>query len=149
ILDEPFSGLDPIAVDLLADILRERADTGMPVVFSSHQLDLVERLCDRVGIIQNGRMVACGTVDELRVGSGSTLVVSAPGASAGWAAGLVGVEVIAEHAGQTRLRLAEGADDQPVLAAALATGPVHGFTRQRPSLAELFRDVVDAAGATR
>ncbi|MDQ3405467.1 MAG: ATP-binding cassette domain-containing protein [Actinomycetota bacterium] len=149
ILDEPFSGLDPIAVDLLADVLRERADTGVPVVFSSHQLDLVERLCDRVGIIQNGRMVACGTVDELRVGSGSTLVVSAPGAGAGWAAGLVGVEVIAEHPGQTRLRLAEGADDQPVLAAALATGPVHGFTRQRPSLAELFRDVVDAAGATR
>src|SRR5689334_11259042 len=65
VLDEPFSGLDPVAVDVMSGVLREKADTGVPVVFSSHQLDLVERICDRVGIVRQGRMVAAGTVDEL------------------------------------------------------------------------------------
>ena len=50
VLDEPFSGLDPVAVETLGEVLRERARAGAPVLFSSHQLDLVERLCDRVGI---------------------------------------------------------------------------------------------------
>ncbi|MBO3744554.1 ATP-binding cassette domain-containing protein [Streptosporangiaceae bacterium NEAU-GS5] len=72
VLDEPFSGLDPLAVDALGEVLRERARGGVPVIFSSHQLELVERLCDSVGIIANGRIVAGGTVDELRAG-GRTL----------------------------------------------------------------------------
>ena len=65
VLDEPFSGLDPVAVEVMSGVLRDAADAGAPVVFSSHQLDLVERLCDRVGIIREGRMVAVGTVGEL------------------------------------------------------------------------------------
>ena len=63
VLDEPFSGLDPVAVDVMSGVLRDKADAGVPVVFSSHQLDLVERLCDRVGIVRSGRMAACGTID--------------------------------------------------------------------------------------
>src|ERR687894_1376320 len=66
VLDEPFSGLDPVGVDALAGVLLDKARAGVPVVFSSHQLDLVERLCDSVGIINAGRMVASGTVGELR-----------------------------------------------------------------------------------
>ncbi|SDD28869.1 ABC transporter ATP-binding protein [Actinokineospora iranica] len=142
VLDEPFSGLDPLAVDVLAAVLRERAGAGVPVLFSSHQLDLVERLCDRVGIIQRGRMVACGTVDELRAGSGTTVVVHAPGAAPGWADGLAGTTVVGVHNGRVRLRLADGVDDQAVLAAALATGPVREFSHHRPSLVELYRDAV-------
>jgi ABC-2 type transport system ATP-binding protein len=142
VLDEPFSGLDPIAVDVLGRVLRERADAGVPVIFSSHQLELVERLCDRVGIIRSGQMVACGTVSELRAGSGVQLVVDAPDAPPGWADGLPGVEVLGVQNGQTRLLLAEGADDQAVLRAALATGPVRELRRHAPSLAELFRNVV-------
>ncbi|EWC59023.1 ABC transporter, ATP-binding protein [Actinokineospora spheciospongiae] len=142
VLDEPFSGLDPTAVDVLAGVLRDQAARGVPVLFSSHQLDLVERLCDRVGIIRAGRVVATGTVGELRAGSGTTLVVDAPGAAAGWADRLPGVRVLAVAGSRTTLRLAEGADDQPVLAAALATGPVREFRRDRPGLAELYRDVL-------
>lgn len=87
VLDEPFSGLDPVAVDVMSDVLRERAAAGVPVVFSSHQLDLVERLCDRVGIVSGGAMVAVGPVDELRAGGESLLVVDAPRAPEGglWA----------------------------------------------------------------
>src|SRR5580692_8724739 len=65
VLDEPFAGLDPVAVDSMSEVLRAQADDGRPVVVSSHQLDIVERLCDRVGIINHGQMVATGTVNEL------------------------------------------------------------------------------------
>jgi len=58
VMDEPFSGLDPVAVDVMSQVLREKAAEGIPVLFSSHQLDLVERLCDRVGIVRSGQMVA-------------------------------------------------------------------------------------------
>jgi ABC-2 type transport system ATP-binding protein len=147
VLDEPFSGLDPLAVDVMSEVLREKAAAGVPVVFSSHQLDLVERLCDRVGIIRGGRMVAVGTVGELTAGAGSKLVVTAPGARPGWAAGLPGVRVL-EDGPATVLELEPSADDQSVLAAALATGPVTEFSRRRRSLTELFRDAVsDGAGS--
>ena len=144
VLDEPFSGLDPVAVDVMSDVLKEKAATGVPVIFSSHQLDLVQRLCHRVGIIGRGRMRALGTVDELR-GSGSTrLEVHAPDAPVGWAAHLDGATVLEHREGRTVLELAPGTDDQTVLHAALKTGPVHEFSTHRPSLTELFREVVAA-----
>ena len=142
VLDEPFSGLDPIAVDVMSKVLLDKAAEGIPVVFSSHQLELVERLCHRVGIIRSGQMVAIGEVDELRSGGAAELVVVAPQATDGWAAGIPGVTVRAHENGRTVLELADGVDDQAVLRAALATGPVHEFSRQRPSLTELYREVV-------
>jgi ABC-2 type transport system ATP-binding protein len=145
VLDEPFSGLDPVGVDSLAGALAEQAARGVPVVFSSHQLDLVERLCDSVGILARGRMVATGPVAELRRrGAGRSLRVVAPDARPGWAAGLPGVTVVSEQAGDTVLELADGADDQAVLAAALRTGRVTHFARREPTLVELFREVVTA-----
>jgi len=146
VLDEPFSGLDPMAVDVMSAVLREKAATGVPVVFSSHQLDLVERLCDRVGIIRNGRMVATGSVAELTAGAAAKLVVTAPAAPPGWADSLPGVRVVENHGPTTVLELAPSVDDQAVLAAALATGPVTEFSRKHRSLTELFRDAVTAEG---
>jgi ABC-2 type transport system ATP-binding protein len=73
VLDEPFSGLDPVGVDVLSGVLLDYARTGVPVVFSSHQLELVERLCEAVAIIKDGRLVASGTVEELR-GPGQKVV---------------------------------------------------------------------------
>ncbi|ATY10513.1 ABC transporter ATP-binding protein [Amycolatopsis sp. AA4] len=142
VLDEPFSGLDPVAVDVMSDVLKEKAAEGVPVVFSSHQLDLVERLCDRIGIVRSGRMEASGTVAELRAGGTTRLLVDAPEAPENWAAGLPGVTVIGREGAVTELELADGADDQAVLRAALATGPVREFARKLPSLTELFRSVV-------
>jgi len=142
VLDEPFSGLDPVAVDVMSQVLVDKARQGVPVVFSSHQLDLVERLCDRVGIVRSGRMVACDRVDALREGGRVRLVVEAPGASPGWADRVPDVTVVEQVGTQTVLELGEGADDQEVLRAALATGPVVEFSRRRQSLTELFRNVV-------
>ncbi|MDN5858908.1 MAG: ATP-binding cassette domain-containing protein [Pseudonocardia sp.] len=143
VLDEPFSGLDPTAVEVMSGVLRDKADAGIPTVFSSHQLDLVERLCDRIGIIGAGRMVAVGTVAELRDRDASA-VIEVVGPPTGWADGLPGVVVVASDNERTRLRL-DGADDQKVLAAAVAAGPVHEFRRHRPPLTEVYRDVVSGA----
>ncbi|MGX7825442.1 ABC transporter ATP-binding protein [Actinokineospora sp. 24-640] len=147
VLDEPFSGLDPVAVDVMSQVLKDKARDGVPVVFSSHQLDLVERLCDRVGIVRSGQMVACDDVDSLRAGGTVRLVVEAPNAAAGWADGIPGITVHEHEQGRTVLELGPGADDQAVLRAALATGPVTEFSRHRQSLTELFRSVVTEAGA--
>ncbi len=149
VLDEPFSGLDPVAVDVMSAVLREKCDEGVPVIFSSHQLELVERLCDRVGIVRAGAMVASGTVPELRGSGTEELVVDAPEAPDGWADGLAGVSLTGREGTRTVLALGADADDQAVLRAALATGPVREFARRLPSLTELFRHVVstDPTGA--
>ncbi|HEY9473483.1 MAG TPA: ATP-binding cassette domain-containing protein [Mycobacteriales bacterium] len=143
ILDEPFSGLDPVGVDALADVLLDRCRQGVPVIFSSHQLDLVERLCDSVGIINRGRMVATGTVPELRAREGRReLRVVVPDAAPDWAAGLPGVRIVARQGSEVRLELAEPTDDQKVLEMALRAGRVEHFSWRQPTLAELFRDAV-------
>jgi ABC-2 type transport system ATP-binding protein len=67
VLDEPFSGLDPVGVDVLAEVLKGEAEHGVPVVFSSHQLELVERLCDEYVLIDEGRSVAAGRVRDLEM----------------------------------------------------------------------------------
>ena len=144
ILDEPFSGLDPVAVDALAEVLLERAREGAAVLFSSHQLELVERLCEEVSIIVDGRLVASGRVDELRLDAarGQLVRVLVEGAPAGWYDELAGVEKVDEDARGVVLRLLDGVDDQQLLDAARAAGRVHGFAPAEPTLAELFREAV-------
>jgi ABC-2 type transport system ATP-binding protein len=142
VLDEPFAGLDPVAVDVMSEVLRDRANAGIPVIFSSHQLDIVERLCDRVGIIKAGQMVVTGTVTELRSSGPARYWVDAPMAADDWTARLTGVKLVRREGTRTLLELADGTDDQAVLGAALATGPVHEFRRDIPPLSELFRHVI-------
>jgi ABC-2 type transport system ATP-binding protein len=144
VLDEPFSGLDPVAVDVMSGVLREQAAAGVPVMFSSHQLDLVERLCDRVGIVQAGAMVAVGGIDELRETTEELWLVDGPPVGA-WHAAVPDARVVESAGSRTVVDLSatSAADaDQALLAAALAAGPVREFARQRPSLVDLYRDVV-------
>lgn len=156
VLDEPFSGLDPVAVDVMSQVLRDKAAEGVPVVFSSHQLDLVERLCDRVGIISQGKMVANGSIAELR----STATLSYALAvradtnalvnhvqSAGFACSpdpLEGSPDAPRIEGVSRLlvQISQDHDEQKLLHAALAAGPVQEFALRRPHLTDLFKDVV-------
>jgi len=146
VLDEPFSGLDPAAVDVMSAVLRETAATGVPVVFSSHQLELVERLCHRVGIIQAGRMVTVGSIDELRSTERPRFAVTgAPVAS--WIGAAPGAVVI-ESDGDRALVETSEADGQSVLRAALAAGPVREFAPSRPSLTDLYRLVVATSDST-
>jgi ABC-2 type transport system ATP-binding protein len=140
VLDEPFSGLDPVGVDVMSEVLLARArDAGVPVLFSSHQLELVERICDGVAIIKDGVLVAAGSVAELR-GAGGRGVwrVEVQGASEGWLDDIAGAEPQADGL----VRLAEGADDQVLLDAARAAGRVVRFEAVTPSLADLFREAI-------
>ncbi|MFG1922369.1 ABC transporter ATP-binding protein [Cryptosporangium sp. NPDC048952] len=138
VLDEPFSGLDPVAVDVMSGVLAERAAAGVPVLFSSHQLDLVQRLCDRVGIIRAGRLVACDTVDALR-STTRQVTVEVRGE---WDPVLPGVDIASKDGTRQVLTLADDVDDQDVLRSAMAAGPVVEFRPHRPTLTELFRTVV-------
>jgi len=143
VLDEPFSGLDPVGVDVLAGVLRERVAAGAAVLFSSHQLELVERLCESVVLIHRGRIVAAGRIDELRAASGRRLVrVEVAGAPQGWAAALPGARVVEDRRDGLVLELAPGESPARVLDAARAAGEVLRFAVERPTLAEIFREAV-------
>jgi ABC-2 type transport system ATP-binding protein len=144
VLDEPFSGLDPISIENVGAILREQADAGVAVVFSSHQLDLVEDYCERVTIVANGRVVAEGDLDELRRGGDPRLVVEVAGdKTATWANRLRGVTVVDNAAGRLRLRLSANADAQAVLAAAQQRGAIVEFRYEQRRLSEVFREAVE------
>lgn len=144
ILDEPFAGLDPGGVDALSEVLRERAEAGVAVLFSSHQLELVERLCAEVVIISEGHLVAAGPVEELRAGEQRLLRVHVPGADGvRWAHGLGGVGVVRQDERGTLLSLAREADSESVLDAARRAGRVQHFGFEQRSLAEIFREVVE------
>ncbi len=144
ILDEPFSGLDPIGTDVMSEVVVSRARAGAAVIFSSHQLELVERICDRVAIVSRGRLVASGRVAELRAErSGTRLRIDVDGAASGWAERLPGVRVVARDDAGVLLELGDGADDTQVLDAARRAGHVRRFAFVRPTLSELFREVVE------
>ncbi|PXX66867.1 ABC-2 type transport system ATP-binding protein [Nocardia tenerifensis] len=148
VLDEPFSGLDPVAVEVMGAVLRERSVVkGSPVLFSSHQLDLVERLCDRIGIVRDGTIVACGTVDELRGRAPALVAIDAPGLNDDWITRMPGVSVNGRDASRWILRLDDHVDDHLVLMTALASGPVREFARVQPTLTDLFREATAGAAA--
>ncbi|MFF4966120.1 ABC transporter ATP-binding protein [Streptomyces sp. NPDC001037] len=147
VLDEPFSGLDPLAVDDMSDVLREKAAQGVPVLFSSHQLDLVEQLCDRVSIVRAGRRVACGTLDELRPAQASGQVyVEVEGAGDDWPAGCAAAAGFRAHQQGVLVDLVAGRTENDLLAEAVRHGTVRQLRRHVPGLAELFRDLVEPVG---
>lgn len=143
VLDEPFSGLDPVAVDVMADLLREYAAKGCPVLFSSHQLDLVQRLCDRVVIITKGTKRAEGSVDELRDSGPVTFRIDCTVNPAQWVPDGCQVSHWDPDRGAAVVATDSAERDQELLRAAVAACPVHSFYRRRPDLTELFREAVD------
>jgi len=139
LLDEPFSGLDPVAVDRLTELLGEVAGSGVPVLFSSHQLELVERLCDRVVVLAAGRVVAHGEVAALRNDRGAPRYRLVVDGHADWVRVEQGVTTLDVDGGRA---LVQTDDPQSLLAEAVRRGPVHEFARVSPTLAELYREVM-------
>lgn len=142
ILDEPFSGLDPIAVDTVVGVLKERANRGVPVLFSSHQLDIVERLCDELVIIGGGQVRAAGTAEALRTTHSEPLFTLIAEADAAWVREVPGVSVTALAGGEVTFRALTDTAAQEVLRTALSRGPITSFGPVRPSLTQIFREVV-------
>ena len=147
ILDEPFSGLDPVAVDVMSQVIQERAAAGVPTLFSSHQLDVVERLCNRVVIIRSGRLVADGTIPELQATEAPrwrVVVEQAAGSApveAGSLQNLPAPTIDLDDAGRLVITAA-GADEQELLSTAQRLGTVRELGPVRHRLTEVFRDVL-------
>ncbi len=144
VLDEPLAGLDPTGIDVIGQVLVEEARSGRCVLFSSHQLDQVEDLCESVTIIDRGRLVASGTVDDLTSAGARRLAVRVEGDRDGaWARGLAGVTVSEIKGGEVRLVL-DTATSDAVLDAARSAGRVTKFDFERRRLSEVFRESVGA-----
>ncbi len=147
VFDQPFTDLDRIGIDVLSNVLREKANTGAAVLFSCADFDIAERICDRICILHNGQPISVGTPAELRTGYLDTVTVDAPDAPPGWADNLPGTRVRAVTGSRIVLEIDADADDQVILATALSTGTVREFSRQQCSLAERFGDLL--GGRTR
>jgi ABC-2 type transport system ATP-binding protein len=143
VLDEPLAGLDPSGIDAIGGVLVEQARAGCCVLFSSHQLDQVEDLCKSVTIIDHGRLVVTGRVDDLATSGPRRLVVRVEGDRDGsWARGIPGVTISEVDGGEARLVLDETVDSESVLRTAMAAGRVTEFVFERRRLSEVFREAL-------
>lgn len=142
VLDEPFSGLDPMAVETVQAVLADAAASGAPVLFSSHQLDIVERLCDDLVIIADGRIRAAGTRDALREEHATERWELLMTGDAGWLREAHGIRVDAFDGGWAVFEAESDAARQAVLAEAVTRGEVVTFTREHTTLAQIFKEVV-------
>jgi len=144
VLDEPFSGLDPIAMGAMSGLLTDLAAGGATVLFSSHQLDLVEDLCQDVVIIEHGRVVLAGDLAELRAAVPQRFMdIRYRGTAPDWSR-LAPATVIAAADGRARLRVGRDTDVAAVLATVQDGTDIVSFSYQPPTLSELFRQAVAA-----
>jgi ABC-2 type transport system ATP-binding protein len=144
VLDEPFSGLDPVAVHTLAEVLRDEAERGAAVLFSSHQLELVEDICEEVAIVDHGRVVATGDLAALRRRSQRRQIsLQLEGAPPRWQPHAPGLELVERRNGVLRLSADSTVDPERVLAEAEHAGRVVGFSYGPPSLSALFLELVE------
>ncbi|MBO0817045.1 MAG: ATP-binding cassette domain-containing protein [Actinobacteria bacterium] len=144
VLDEPFAGLDPIAMDAMGELLSDVAAAGGTVLFSSHQLDLVEGLCQDVVIIDHGRIVLAGELAELRAKVPQRFVeIRYRGPAPDWSQ-LPSVELAESGDGQARLQAGRDTNVAAVLAAVQDRADIVSFAYQPPTLSELFRQAVAA-----
>ena len=148
LMDEPFTGLDPLNLSLLRDAFVELRDTGRTIVFSTHQMEAAEALCESLAIVDHGRLVAGGTLAELkRTSRARTMRLGIDGEILpAWLGGIEGVAAVRPAAGFTELELRPGTEPRDVLAAALARGAlVNHFEVAEPSLEAIFIELVGRA----
>jgi ABC-2 type transport system ATP-binding protein len=138
LLDEPFTGVSQAGVPTMVEVLREQAAAGVPVLLSSNDLGQIERYCDRAAILRNGQILATGTVADLIAAGPRLIRIDAPEATPGWGDTVAGCRILDVDGSRMLIELTTDADDQALLNAAMAGGPVREFTRVRRSLADLF-----------
>ncbi|WP_314650202.1 ATP-binding cassette domain-containing protein [uncultured Microbacterium sp.] len=142
ILDEPFSGLDPLAVDVVASTLQATAARGAAILFSSHQLDVVERLCDDLVILAGGTIRAAGSRDGLRAEHAGSRYELVSAGDAGWLRTEPGVTVVDFEGGYALFDADDAETAQRVLRTAVDRGDVASFAPKHPSLAQIFKEVI-------
>ena len=148
ILDEPMSGLDPVGMNLMKDVLVEMSRAGKTLILSSHQMETVEKMCDRVALIHRGRKVLDGTVAEVKKQHGQNAVVMAFEGDGRFLETQPGVASVNHFNNYVELRLGPGADPQALLKAAAEKLRLSRFELVEPSLHDIFVEKVTAAGET-
>jgi ABC-2 type transport system ATP-binding protein len=147
VLDEPFSGLDPLGVESMAELLAQTAASGVAVLFSSHQLDLVEDVCQDVVIIDHGKVVLAGEVGALKAASAyRSLDIRVDGDP--WVPVLPTGTVTSKEDGRVRVLVDASVDLEEILASARRVGDVTAFSFEPPSLADLFLEAVSEGRGT-
>ena len=146
ILDEPLSGLDPVAADAMRETLLDLRRQGKTLVLSSHQMETVERLCDSIALIDRGRKLLDGPVREVKARHGKNTLVLAFDGDGSFLAGLPGVHRVTDFGRYVEIRLAEGGDPQVILREAAARLRLSRFEIVEPSLHDIFVEEVTAHG---
>ena len=146
IVDEPLSGLDPVATDVMREALLGMRRAGTTIVLSSHQMDTVERLCDRVALINRGEKLLDGTVSEVKARHGKNTVVLAFDGDGSFIEALPGVARVTDFKQYLEVRLKDGEDAQPLLREAAARLRLRRFEIVEPSLHDIFVETVTAHG---
>ena len=152
IMDEPFSGLDPVNVRLLKEAFGEMRDRGKTLIFSTHQMETVEELCESIAIVDRGRVVVSGLVRDVKRDMGRQVVrlaTDGDGHNVEWLADLPGVTVTAQREDYVELGVPAGSDPEHILRAALDRGDrVTRFEIAEPSLEEIFVEHVGHRAVT-
>jgi len=146
IMDEPMSGLDPVGMDVMRDVMVDLRRRGATIVLSSHQMDTVEKLCDRVALINKGELVLDGAVGEVKDRHGKNTVVLAFDGDGSFLGSLPGVARVSDFGQYVEIRLEEGADPQPLLKEAVQRLTVRRFEIVVPSLHDIFVETVTGPG---
>jgi ABC-2 type transport system ATP-binding protein len=146
ILDEPMSGLDPVGMDVMREVMLDLRRKGATLVLSSHQMEAVEKLCDRVALINRGLKVLDGSVAEVKARHGKNTVVLAYDGDGSFLASLPGVAKVTDFGQYVELRLREGTDPQGLLREAVERLRLRRFEIVEPSLHDIFVETVTSHG---
>jgi ABC-2 type transport system ATP-binding protein len=142
VLDEPFAGLDPIGVESLSAMIADLARDGTAVLFSSHQLDLVEDICQDVVVVDRGRVVMHGELERLRAASERSYLTVGFRGTGCWTPASEHARVLAAEPGRTRLELTDGAGLEALVELARSAGELTQFSLEPPALSDLFHRAV-------
>ncbi len=147
IMDEPMSGLDAVGMDVMRDVMVDLSRRGATIVLSSHQMGTVEKLCDRVALINKGEKVLDGAVSEVKAGHGKNTLVLAFDGDGSFLGSLPGVAKVSDFGQYVEIRMSDGADPQALLNEAAARLRIRRFEIVVPSLHDIFVETVKTHGA--
>ena len=146
IVDEPMSGLDPVGMDVMREALIDMRRAGTTIVLSSHQMETVERLCDRVALIHRGEKILDGSVSEVKARHGKNTVALAFEGDGSFIETLPGVAKVTDFGQYLEVRLQDGTDPQPLLQEAVKRLKLRRFEIVEPSLHDIFVETVTSHG---
>jgi len=142
ILDEPFSGLDPVNQNLFKDVMLELNRAGSTIIFSTHQMDTAEKLCREIGLINRGRMVLNGLLSAIKARLGKNSVLVEVEGDGSFLSGLPGVARVDDYGQYLEIRLHENADPQALLRASIGRVGIRRFEIMAPTLHSIFIEQV-------